>query len=202
MSLINGTIPQQNFELIRDRIGAILAEELARQVVLSGNMDLDVDVYVERLVRVNHSEMPLVNIQLARGDYAGQIAIQSDGTYRYNVECYTSAKSKEGEDGDSLAMIKLQRLLGVCRAIIENSEYLTLGFAPPSIMFRHVESIGVMDPNGKEEDATSSTVGRLVVVVKVGEDVELKDGVMWAGSDTVMKLGLTDKGYKFTTPQT
>ncbi len=199
MSLIKSIIPPQNFELVRDRIGAILAEELAGQVILSDNMDLDVDVYVERFVRVNHSEMPVVNVLLARGEFAGQTAIQADGTQRYNVDVYTSAKAKEGQDGDSMAMIKLQRLLGVCRAIIEDPQYLTLGFAPPSIMFRHVESIGVIDPPGKEEDATSSVIGRMVIVVKVGEVPVLKDGVAWVGSDTVMKLAETDLGYKFTT---
>lgn len=193
MSLINGIIPQQSFELVRDRIGQILALEIANQFTLTSNSDFDLDVWVERFVPFDKEELPTINVSLATGGFTGHTQKSTDGTYTYFIDVFTKAISTDDEKGDQMASVKLQRLLGMCRAILENPRYKTLGFDPPSIFNRHCESISIAEPG--KQDATSSVMGRLAFSVKVLETVELIDPVLIGRSDTRVKLYETDKGY-------
>ena len=193
MSVINGIILPQNFEIIRDRLGAILADELAKQFTLTGNSDFDLDVWVERFVPFDKEELPTVNVSLASGNFSGQTQKQVDGTYTYFIDAFTKAISKETEKGDQVAVFKLQKLLGVCRAIIENPKYKTLGFSAPIIYNRHCEALSIADPG--KQDGTSSVMGRLTVVVKVPETTELINPVSLNVSAAHVRLHETDRGY-------
>lgn len=197
MSVINNVIPPQSFEIVRDRIGRILADELLHQFQLSGNPDLNVKNWIERWLQYDVKELPSVNVMLADGSYGGQTVIQSDGTYRYYIDCHVKAKSSENDPGDQKAMIKLHRLLGVCRSILSDARYKTLGFSTPPgfIMSRQVESIQISNPNHKEHDATSSVMGRLVFAVKVPETTEYVGPTTAREFVTSVMLSNTDKGY-------
>jgi hypothetical protein len=206
MAKINTIIPEQAFELIRNQIGRILADEIANQVLIGGNYDLDATVYIERFIPFQETELPAVNISLQQGDLAGQTAIQSDGTYVFNVDAYTYSKSEGAVDddpdpsnttrGDSLAFIKLQRLLGVCRAILDDPRYKTLGFAPPFINNRHVSMIGIQSPPNKG-DMANCVMGRIVVSVKAPEVTDLIQPQLIEGYKTTVKLEASEKGYLF-----
>jgi hypothetical protein len=200
MSVITTLLPQQNFELIRDRIGAILSDELSNQSMLHGNnADINPTVFIERTVAFNHSEMPALNVMLARGTYDGQTVKQSDGTYLFNVDVYHKSKSSSGKKGDSEAVFKLHRLLGLVRAILEHELYKTLGFTPPFIMSRKVLDLTVADP--ESTDAGSTAMGRVVFQVKVIENNPASVPSLIAGYDTEVKLELTDKGFMYSKPQ-
>lgn len=195
MSLINGKIGKQNFELIGVQLGAILTDEVKNQSVLHDDSDLDASVWYERFVPLHHTEMPSVNVALARGSYAGQTVIQTDGKYTYHIDVHTSSLAQDGKDADGIAMAKLQRLLGICRAIIEDPKYKTLGFAAPRIKSRHVTEIIIAEPDA--DDTASCVRGRLLVVVEAPENHELLTPVLIGGNDTVVKLEETEKGYKY-----
>lgn len=177
MSIINVPIGPQSFEIVRDRIGRILAQELLTQFQLNYDLNLRANVWIERWVPFDlPTEYPSVNIQLAEGNYGGQTQIQSDGTYRYYVDCYVGANTTPANGpGDQFAMAKLQRLMGVVRSIIEYHGYKTLGFKTPPgfIMNRHWEGIQIANPDQKRVDAASSVMGRLVLSVKVPETNDL-----------------------------
>jgi hypothetical protein len=197
MSVITTLIPAQSFETVRDKIGAILADEVHNQSVLdNNNPDLDAIVWIERLVPFDKTELPAINVMLSNGKYDGQTIAQHDGTYNYNIDVHTSAKSTANNNGDKLAMLKLQRLLGIVRAIIHNPKYVRLGFAAPFIIHRGIETLQISDPqiNG---DALHSVMGRLVLSVKVPETAELSAPVAIAGNTTAVKLQLTDNGFKY-----
>jgi hypothetical protein len=198
MSLITGIIPPQNFEVVRDRIGVILADELAHQYQLNGNnADLKAPVFVERFTPFGQDELSAVNVCLAKGLFTGQTQVQTDGNYTFNIDVYHKAKSQANPDkkGDSLAMFRLQKILGMIRVILENPQYKTLGFTPPSIMNRHVQSIEIADPFSKQHDAVSSVMGRLSYSVRVNETCDLLNPAMIGGYETKVKLYLTDEGY-------
>jgi hypothetical protein len=193
MSLLNGIIPQQNFELVRDRIAAILADEFANQFVLTSNPDFDFDVWVERIIPFDKEELPTINVSLATGVYANQTVKQTEGTYTYFIDCFTKAKTTEDDDGDVLATTKLHRIMGMCRAILENPGYKTLGFTAPYLSNRHIERLDIADPG--KQDAINARMGRLSLSVRVIETTELKDASLLASSFTNVKLHSTQKGY-------
>jgi hypothetical protein len=196
MAVIPHLITAQAFEIVRDRIGAILADELESQVTAYGNYYAEVtDVWVERFIKIDKTEVPCINVTLAQGELNAQSQLQSDGIYTFNVDCYHGSPATDTEDGDTLAMVKLQRLLGICRAILEDSRYKTLGFAAPFVMNRHVSNVGVATPG--KEDADNTVFGRLQVVVRVPENTDALTPALLAAYETQVKLALTDKGYRY-----
>jgi len=197
MSVIDSVIPPQAFEVIRDRIGRIIAEELDNQFQISYNPDFRVKNWIERFLQFDKTELPSVNVIFGEGTYDGQTTIQSDGTYKFHIDCYVNAKTNQGGPGDVRAMGKLHRLLGLCRAIIDDSRNKTLQFSvrPGFIMYRHVESIQIENPRQKEHDADSSVMGRLTVVVKAPEITSYSQPRNLASFITTVKLADTDRGY-------
>ncbi len=197
MPQITDPIPAQAFEVIRNRIGEILIDELENQVDKFYKLELDATVFIERFVPFDKTAVPAVNVSLARGDYDIQTAINSDGTYRFNIDCYHKAPSTVAENGDSFAMFKLQTLIGACRAILESPKYITLGFAAPFIEHREAENIQIAPPVDAK-DGSSIVMGRLSFIVRVPENNDIITPKLIAGFDTQVKLGLTDKGYIYS----
>lgn len=193
MSILNGIIPQQNFELVRDRIAAILADEFANQFTLTSNPDFDFDVWVERIIPFDKEELPAINVSLATGVYANQTVKQTEGTYTYFIDCFTKAKTTEDDDGDVVATTKLHRIMGMCRAILENPGYKTLGFTAPYLSNRRIERIDIADPG--KQDAINIRMGRLAFSVRVIETTELIEASLLASSFTTVQLHSTEKGY-------
>jgi len=190
-------ITQRNYELIRDRIANILAIELPSQATLNSDVGLSPTIEIERFVPVKDTELPLVNVMLLRGDYDSYTSIQQDGTYMYHVDIYTKSKWSDDDRADKLAFMKLQRLTGVIQAILSDSKYRTLGFAPPSLSRVQVNSIKFAEP-ANNKDASSSVMARLEFEVRVPETVEVATLVLIGGYDTSVILGNTDSGYVFS----
>ena len=198
MAVIPGEIGRQSYELVGDRIAEILADELPEQFTLSTAATniksvLMAEVYTERVVPFDKEEVPCVNVQLASGDYAGQTVKQADGTYTYFIDCYASAKNTDNDMGDQFAIVKLKKLMGVIRAIIQDARYLTLGYDRGFVMSRQITSIAI--GNTPQQDAAHIVMGRLTLVVKVPETVDLIEPVLIAGYTTTVKLYDTEKGY-------
>lgn len=195
MARIDYIIPAQYYELIRDRIGAILALELNNQVLLSGDYDLDADVFVESGSTFDKIEIPVINVSLVSVNYDNKEQGSVRGTYVYAVDAFTSAKSGNTVSGDVRATFKLHRLLGVCRAILENPVYKTLDFTPPSISRTLCSDIQIAKTT--KDDATNTAMGRVNFTVVANETTELLTALQISEYYTKVKLHETDKGYQY-----
>lgn len=196
MSKINTIIGPQNFELVRDRVAEILADELANQFVLTGDAENNAKVFLERVVPIDKTETPLVNVKINRGVLKDQVAVNTHETLTFDIDIFHGAKSTDADNGDQVSRLKMQRLMGICRAILEDPQYKTLGFQAPFIQNRHIESMDFAD--GDPMDTSFKSMGRLTLSVKIPENTDLLIPVVAAGFDTEMTLELTDKGYTYT----
>lgn len=209
MSNIIKPIVRREWELIRDRIGLILAQELATQAQLDYDdvlFELP-DVFIERYVAFNHTEMPAINVMVAQGEYTQETQQTQDGTWTFYVDAYATAKDEDDQRGDQYANMRLQRLIGMCQAIIMDSRFKTLLFEPGAISNRTVKGIMMADPT-KAMEATNAVMARMTIEVRVSDEVELVDAIPLAEYATIAKLSDTPLGYlwggtsTFTPPTT
>ena len=199
MAILTELIPQQNFELVRDRIGEIIKDELENQVVLQPNeLALkDVSVFVDRIVKINKSELPLINVFLDIGNFNNQDVEAQDGVFMYTIQFYFGGKSSQNEArGDQASLRNLQRLIGVVRGIIQSAKYLTLGFAKPSVLHRSIKSILISDP-AASQDGSNISQGSLTLEVRLVEDAEMFTSRTLLGADTTIKLSESSKGFEY-----
>lgn len=176
MALIQGIIPAQNNELIRDQIAAILALELAYQGDIDQTFTAPTEVFVERITAPDASELPMVNVMLATGVYSNKDQRQVDATYTFFVDFYTKSPYEDDMRADTLAGRKLHQLMGKARAILENPQYKTLEYRMPHPIRRvRVSRIDIIDGKLSQtaQDMHNTTVGRLQFVVDTVEGVEL-----------------------------
>lgn len=200
MSQIDAPIPQRAYELVRDRIALIIAQELYTQSTLLYDDNLLADVYLERTSTLAHTECPAVNVCLSDGDYLGETVDTQDGLYMFHIDVYTKAKASGtgiNNRGDRAAGVKLHRLIGVINAILMHKKYLTLGFTRPFISNRRVAAIKMTNPINNE-DNTSTVWGRLEFTVRVPENqLDILPNNL-DGLDTTLKLDESEQGYIWT----
>ncbi len=196
MSNLTIQIPPQGHEVIRDRIGEILTDEIANQIVLGVPAELNAEIFVERIVPIAHTDTPLINILYSRGDFDNNNSDSSDGKHTFSIDVYTTAKAKVDEPGDSRSVFIMHRIVGLIRAILEDSSYITLGFVAPFIMRTTVTQIQIVDPRNNQ-DATNLMMGRLTFVVEAAEVTEQKQPRVAEGYDTKVTLEETDKGFVY-----
>lgn len=197
MSLINNQIlGPSSYEIIRERLAEILYTELLNQYDYTGDDEVNIPrIWIERLVDFNASELPAINVQVVKVDLDNHSQLGSDGTGQYWIDIHTKASKRGIEDGGYLAQKHMQKLAGICRQIIEHSNYKTLAFEAPFIMNRRVLEIRFV--TNKTEDTLSIATGRLLVSVRAPE----VNGVFvprniaeWV---TVVKLHDSEAGYKW-----
>lgn len=200
-ALITSIIPVQNYELIRDRIGLILATELANQQILieadSGEF-VAPTVWIDRYVPFDKTEMPAVNVAFGNGEYSNQNQISAEGVYTYFIDCYTNADTEDDTDGYTLSMAKLDRIMGMIRYILSSPFYATLNFPRGFILNRTIQSMGVFTKQDVQ-DALSDSVGRILFTVRAVETQNGQTGVALEETGTTFKLGSTNKGFKVVT---
>jgi hypothetical protein len=128
--VITYAIPPQNCELVRDQIGGILLCEFLNQNATFGlpAACTPTTVDIERFVMIDESTFPIINVSLYKGkfsekDYSGYVK----GEYTYFIDVYTGAASTSAEGGDQIATLNLQRMIGVIRAILEDTGTKHLG---------------------------------------------------------------------------
>jgi hypothetical protein len=201
MPQLNQPIPIQKFELIRNRIANILVDEITNQITLQYSDLFAMGVFIERFPNFDKTELPVLNVSLARGSYDNEDMIQSDGTYTYYVDAFmrfSAVKNADNTitDGSSLAAIKVQRAIAFCRTVLKNQAYKTLGFAPPFLNSVTVSEFNIANPD--REDMEHSIMARITVEVVCPETSELAEGLLLAGYDTQVLLGDSQLGYIFS----
>lgn len=197
MALITQIINTQAFEFIRDRIGEILFDELNNQFLLSGDYDLDVDVTIEsNFPQTNKTALPVVNVSLANGKYDNKDSGGNvSGSYQFNVDIFANSETPAAGQGDRLAALKMHKLMGMCRAILEDPIYKTLGFTPPFISRVFISDVNISEPN--KEDALHTIIGRLIFNVQANEKIKLIPPTLISGYETGVRINNTNRGFQF-----
>jgi len=201
MAKLNQPIQIQKFELIRNRIADILIDEITNQITLQYSDLFIIGVFIERFPTFDKTELPVINVSLARGSYDNEDVIQSDGTYTYYVDAFmrfSSVQNQDGSitDGSSLAAIKVQRAIAFCRTVLKNQAYRTLGFAPPFLNNITVSEFNIANPD--REDMEHTIMARITVTVVAPETSELASARLLEGYDTQVLLGDSALGYVFS----
>ncbi len=223
MSEITDILGYSNFELIRSQIAFILADELAKQKELNvAALALEIvkpepdpilielyelniacipsKVWMERFRRPSEEDFPMLNVVFINApldelqSHSTQIGID-----RYQIEVFQMARdSKEGAErvtGDVHASKKAQRLLALCRLILMDRNYESLGF-PGLVGYRQVREISMAQPDTGTDNSFNAVGGKLDVLVKIGEYVTDLTGNPLYINLTNMKLE-DEKGYHF-----
>lgn len=186
-------IAPQRFEFIRDRTMAILMSEFEQQFILTGDYSLQLNFFVERSNSLDEDELDAIIVSLAHGDYSNKNQGSVDGAYMYHIDHYTKSKSSLGIAGDTAAQIKLQKFMGITRAILEDPVYKTLGVVPPFIMGSWVSEFDIAPP--KPQDVQNVAMGRIVFNVRANETSNLIVPTLIKGYNTQIKINGTGKGY-------
>lgn len=187
----------RSYEIVRDRIGQILGDELPSQATLHNDPNLNATVFINRVIPINDEETPIVNVIMPSGSWDNFTREKQDGTYIYNIDIYVGSAASSTETGDVLALAKLQKLSGVVQGILMHGTYNTLKFAKPFIERREVRSISIGQPS-ESLTANNTMLARLEMSVRVAENSVAETPPDIAGYSTQVKLGLTDKGFIYS----
>ena len=191
-------IPTQNFEKIRDAIGVILAAEFAAQYIITSNALFQSQIWVERFIPFDISEMPAILIMLdsinenqdnpGRGFYTGN----------YQIQAYTSGFENDSQRGDVLSSFNNHKLIGAIRYILSNPTYVRLGLNTPplTVLGTNISDIQFIKPNS--DDGNNSVVSQLTLQVRFDENNGALTPVDFEQVTSQVKLDETEKGYLLT----
>lgn len=185
-------IAQRNFEIIRDRIGMILADELGAQTETE-----NFEVYLERLISFSDARIPCVNVLFHKANFDSYSQTSKHSDLTFYIDVYYSTPSTPTERGDELARKKIEKAAGIIDYILSSQEYRTLDFAPGLIMNRMVRSISTGNQT-TSNDTTNLAFARIELEVKSSECVGLIEPVDLGGYDARFTINETSKGYKIT----
>lgn len=196
---ITSQIPDQNFELIRDRIGLILGEELRNQYLLNPNYPKVHKVWVERCLPFDsETEIPTVNVNIAKTVYDQKTSRHMAGETTFNIDVYTAADTQGGNAGDQLAMLLMNKIIGMIRVILSSPVNLTLQFAPGIIAGTMVEGFFIGDKS-VVKDALSNVIGRIQFTVRAVEQIVYTDiPVPITNVTSTLLLGESEMGMVYT----
>jgi len=194
---IDGIIPNQKFSIVRDKIADILSSEFENQEYLTGDADLAVTVQAGRSRAIDKTEVPFINVMIGRMSFDNSNQGQDDNLVTYYIDVYAKAKASAEKAGDLSASDKLLKYLSVARVILNNPLYRTLGFAPGFIGMRTIRDIEMEDPQNTH-DAVVTQRARILFDVKMLETADTYQEFVQVGSShTQVKLGDTEKGYRY-----
>jgi hypothetical protein len=191
-------ISQSNFEAVRDRIASILKEEMDNQSLLHSNdLDYTADFYTERYVPVDKSEGNVIVVDIAGGTLSNQTPVTQSFECTYNIDIYTEGKETSSNTGYYNSSVKLHRLAGLVRHILQSPYYDRLNFSNGVIERRSVSKIDFANVNN-EQDGSFSRMGRVTLTVNINEESNGITPIDAGGYDTVIKIEETEKGFKLT----
>lgn len=198
--MIDHIIPASILEVIPVKIAAILKKEFANQAYQFGDTTfVGLKIMSERTTPVDKVETDMITIMTASGDYSLQSVGSMHATpYTFILEFITKAKTTPLKRGDEAAGARLNKLIMQARYILMSPTYLNLGFTEQVIENTAITKMQIY----KEErtDTANTAIGQLLFTVYCEEISEQNQGIALAGSDTSVKLGLTEQGYEYTQP--
>lgn len=195
-SQINYSIPQQNFEIIRDQIALVLATELANQYNLDNTYPKVSKVYVERFTSVNsETEVPLLNVNLLSATFEDQGALAQQSTLLFGIDVYTQSAFTDSEDGDVLASKNCRQLGGLIRYILKQDCYKQLALPRGIVISKgQVTGFKILDKT-EVQDALCDVLGRVMYQIQAVESNEPAGGNIANEATMKVTFNTDDKGF-------
>lgn len=178
---------QDNFEIVRDQIAAILALEVASQMALATAAAKDPDdwklrVYIERsnpwevFLNDDTDRSPLVNVWFDNSNFPqnrGNVVERQGSESVFNLDCYGYGRSADDPigghiPGDSEAALEAQRAIRLVRNILMASEYTYLGLRGV-VGRRWPRTITVFQPQIDSRPVQQIVAGRISLDVYFNE---------------------------------
>lgn len=200
-SILSEIIGVQNFEVVANRIGSILLEEIDNQKTIQG-FDDEIEIFNERIEPFSKEQDVMITIAFREAEYAGQNTRDSQGEYIYFIDIFTSGWGEEEISPSIVSKNKLFRYVGLVRYILSSGKYLTLGFPPGMIGGKYIEKITLDTDysnfgNHSNYDGSYIRFARIMYKVRVQENQELWQGIELQGNTTNVTLDDTEQGTKF-----
>lgn len=200
-NLITELIPDQPFQIIQNRIGEILMEEITAQHSLQ-NLDSDFTFFIERIKPYSEKEDVVITLACREQDNQEYTQRNSQVQNIYFIDIFTG-----GIEGNNMSLaenvrLKLFKYVGIVKYILNSGKYPTLGFAPGLIGNKHVQKITFDTDysnwgNHSNYDGSGIRFCRIIFMVKAQESTELWQGIPLQGNDSIVYTG-TEKGTKLT----
>ena len=200
MALIDTQIAQQNFETIRQAIGAILATELIAQTAVTNLGIASGSVWDERILPFNQDELPAINVWFDRNRYDLHDAEEKRGINTYVIDCAFNSKATDSSMNDKSSSRNAQRIAGIVSAILSSPQYLTLGLPAGTISTRIITGIEIL--RVRQADALMTVFGRVTMDVTSFETVTGITPYTIGSIHTVATLEESDKGFYYAVPTT
>lgn len=194
----NYEIPTQNFEKIRDAIGVILAAEFAGQYMITSNVLFNSQIWLERFIPFDISEMPAILIMLDSIDENQDNPGRGFYTANFQIQVYTSAFENDSQRGDVQSSFDNHKLIGAIRYIFSNPTYVRLGLntRPLIVLGSSISDIQFIKPNN--DDGNNSVVSQLTLQVRFDENNGVATTVDFEQVTSQVKLDETEKGFLLT----
>lgn len=200
MAIITEEIPPQGYEIVQNRIGEILATEIANQQDIQGLND-NVEVFVERIEPFDKSEDVMISLAFREGDYEGYTQRDTQGNYMYFVDVFASGAGKGDEAPSTNVRAKLFKYVGFIRYILSSGKIPTLGFPPGLIGGKYIKKVTLDTDysnfgNHSNYDGAFIRFCRIIFIVRVQENQLLWEGIPLQGNDTNIEYESSSKGTK------
>lgn len=176
---------QDNFEIVRDQIAALLAIETANMQALATAAGKNPDlwkflVYLERSnpwERYLNSDdtTPIVNVwfdSMAFDGASGNVVKRQKGDAVYHIDCYGRGLSRDSGSGhvagDKEAATECHRVIRLVRNILMSGYYTYLNLRP-LIWRRWIDSITIFQPQETDRSSQQIVAGRINLSVGFNE---------------------------------
>lgn len=195
-AIITEIIPIQGFEIVLNKIGVILFEELTNQKNIQ-SINGNFEVFIERQEPYDKAEDVVINISLDNDNFTGKTQKDSQGLTSFFIDIYSKGFLAYKLDGISTFRDKRSVYCGLIRYILNSTKYNKLGFQPGLIGGAYVDTISYQS-TPENEDGSYVKFARINFSVRIQENQQNWSGVPLMGNDSIVKLDQTEKGYKLT----
>lgn len=183
--LIDEIIDSGNFEIVRNQIAIVLAEEIYNQLDITNN-DMQLGIFLERTIPIDNSEEAVINVSVANVDYQDQTLVSMQGSYNFFIDVYATQIDSP---------YKVQKLLNYIRYILSNQRYRTLDFVPGFIGGTYVNSFEINEKM-LSPDSDFVSISRLMFNVRIMETEKHNFGENLYLNETKFKICNSELGYK------
>lgn len=200
-SIITELIPDQPFQIIQNRIGEILLEEITAQHTLQ-NLDSSFAFFVERISPPDVSEDVVITIACREQDNQEYTQQSSQGQNMYFIDIYCVGIENGNQSMSENVRLKLFKYVGIVKYILNSGKYPTLGLPRGLIGNRHVKKVTFDTDysnwgNHSNYDSSGIRFCRIIYLVTAREETQLWEGIPLQGNDSVVYTG-TNKGTQLT----
>ncbi len=201
MAILDEQIPVQGFEIVANRIGEILTQEIANQQTLQ-NFDETVEVFLERMEPFTKEQDVMITVAYRQSDPEGNTQVDYQGNEMYFIDLFVTGNGKDGILPSIVAKNKLFRYLGLIRYILSSAKLPTLGLPPGLIGGRYIKRITLDTDysnfgNHSNYDWAYIRFARIIFTVRVQENTKAWEGIPLLGNDSQIHLENTDQGLQF-----